>query len=416
MCDMEKNPKHVVVVGAGFGGVYTVRNLLSQARKGNIKITLISKHNYFLFTPLLHEVATGGLSAHSVSESLREIFRGEPVEIIEGDVVFLNEKERRVELKSGCSIPFDFVVMSTGSETAFYRTPGAQEFALSLKSVRDAVNIRNKIIDAFEEAVIHKKKNNSDKPVSFVVVGGGPTGIEIATEIAEFVHTTLLPYYAKNGLDTDDVSVHLISKNDILMSESSVKIQRACLSALHKMKIVAHTGSSVSSVTFDGVNTDRDGFIHSSLTIWAAGVTPLQVPEKNTSGPVNVVVDPYLRKAGSENVYALGDCVSGVIDGRAMPRLAQAATAEAGIVAKNIIAQIKNKKLTSFAYKSKGTLLSLGQWNATGSIFGLYIGGMFAWWVWRTIYLSKFISWRKRFRIALEWTINIFYPRDISRI
>ena len=423
----------VVIIGGGFGGVYTARRLASYADKGLIDVTIISRSDSFLFTPLLHEVATGSLSPTSVAEPLREMFRGKKVNIIEAEVTSIDVTKKIVKLSgsaSGCEIPFDYVVYAGGAGTNYYGVAGAAEHGLSMKNIEDAVAIRSRIIDSFEAALVARKNKDtmvySAEQLSFVVVGGGATGVELAAELAEFVYDTLLPYYASSGIKRSDVSVSLLAASPDLLSAFHPKLRALALRTLVRKGVKVSCGVTVTKVTEDGVTLADGTQVNSSHVIWVAGVranpTALEdfILTPHPSG--RIVTDRMLRvmsvRSKSDlsknstlpNVFAIGDA-SGEY-----PMLTQVATQQAYVVADNIIASIRNKPLREFSYTSKGSLLSLGQGNAVGSIFGIRISGFIAWFIWRSVYLFKFITWRKRFKVASEWTINLFYPRDVTRV
>lgn len=412
---------HIVIVGAGFGGLYTARHLAPFVRKNKIDVTLINKTNYFLFTPLLHEVATGGLRPTSVSEPIREIFKNSGITIYQDTVSSINPKDKKVTT-GNCEIKYDYLVLATGAETNYYGIEGAKENTLGLKNLDDAVKIRSQIIDSFEKATLSKNEEDRKKLLTFVVVGGGPTGVETVSEIAEFAGEIKNRYYkGEKRYHVKDISVCLVDTGDTILRPFNKKIQKIATQRLQKMGITLLLSKKVSSVKPQEIVFDDGNSISASTIIWATGVTP--VPPKCIEHEPSILngrmeTDSFLRMIGISDVFVLGDtaCVNQGENVPPPPMLAQVAVAEAEFVAKNIMATIKNKKLKNFIYKSKGTLVSLGQWYATGEVFSVVISGKIAWWIWRTVYLFKFLSWQKRFHIAFEWTLDIFYPRDITKI
>jgi len=410
---------HILILGAGFGGMYTARQLKHLVKKGEIDITIINETNYFLFTPLLHEVATGALGAQSVSEPLREIFVGDGININQGTVISIDRKNRKVTIlgdvngtdihhRTKHEISYDFLVISTGATTNYYNIPGADIHTYPLKTLYDAVMIRRRIIDSFEEAVICDDPVTRARLLSFVVVGGGPTGVEMVSELQELVKGMIGRYY------TDmECSVNLIHAGPELLQNFSPKLRKTAYDRLIYDGVRVHVGASVISVTPRGIELSNNTTVDASTVIWAAGVTPVLPPFEGDVPELvgkRLVVDEYSRIPGDERVFALGDTAG------SLPMLAQVAVGQARSVAKNILATVNGKKLKSFKYKSKGSMVSIGQWFAVGEISSVKISGKFAWWLWRTIYLFKFISWKKRLRIVASWSMNIFYPRDITRL
>ncbi len=440
---------HVVILGAGFGGVYLTKKLIRQVKKGKIDVTVVNRTNYFLFTPLLHEVATGGLSPRNVAEPLREVFAHSGIKIIQASVEKIDASQRTVSLKSHidtCSISYDYLVIATGAETNYYNIPGAEVNTMSLKNLQDAYLIRNRIIDLFEQAVLISDPVRRRELLSFVVVGGGATGVEVAAELTEFIGGMVKRYYNDTeGVDVDgsrpdererchpeEPSVTLIHSGKELLEQFSPKLRQAAMARLVRNGINLKSGASVTAVNTQGLVLADGTVVPASLIIWAAGVKPI-IPQFEGSLPTvagggRLAVDEYFRLLQQKNIFALGD-VAAYVDGQAaglvvdptkparpLPMLAQVAVSQARIVAYNIWASIAERNLQRFHYHSKGGMVSVGQWFAVGEIFSLGVAGKFAWWIWRTVYLFKFASWSKRIQIVFEWTLAIFYPRDITKL
>ena len=440
---------HVVILGAGFGGMYLAKKLIRQVKKGKIDVTIVNRTNYFLFTPLLHEVATGGLSPRNIAEPLREIFAHSGIKIIQASVEKIDSSKRIVFLKSHIdtsTITYDYLVVATGAETNYYGIPGADINTMSLKSLQDAYLIRNKIIDLFEQAVLISDPVRRRELLSFVVVGGGATGVEVAAELTEFVGGMVERYYSDTeGTDADgsrpddrehchpeEPSVTLIHSGKELLEQFSPRLRQAAMKRLVHNGVILKAGSTVSAVTPEGLTLADGSAVHASLIIWAAGVKPI-IPQFEGSLPTvagggRLAVDEYFRLLQQKNIFALGD-VAAYVDGQAaglavdpskparpLPMLAQVAVSQARIVAYNILASIADRSLQRFHYHSKGGMVSVGQWFAIGEIFSLGLAGKLALWIWRTVYLFKFASWSKRTQIVFEWTLAIFYPRDITKL
>jgi NADH dehydrogenase len=418
------NKPHIVIVGAGFGGTYTAQALMPYVSKGLIDVTVINKTNYFLFTPLLHEVATGGLSSLSVTEPLREIFSGSGIRFHQGTVESLDSDTHTIRI-DGVYMTYDYAVIATGAITNYYGISGAQEYSLVLKNLSDAVAIRERIIDAFEDAAWKEDAGERKHNLSFVVVGGGATGVEMAAEMAEFItEMGKRHFYGASAIKPEDVSIHLANTGVDVLVQMDPVLRAKASKHLKRLGVVLHMGMTVSEVTDSEIIFSDGTSIKTHTVLWTAGITPL-TPTFLGNAPTCVVgkisTDEFLRVKSdngvSTHVFALGDvsCVE-TADNRGYPPVAQVASAQADIVSRNIIASIQKKPLTAFKYVSKGTLVSLGQWYAVGTIFGMHLSGRFMWWVWRTVYVFKFNSWSKRFQILSEWTQNLFFPRDITKL
>lgn len=414
--------KRIIIVGAGFGGIYVAGGLRKLANREKAEIILISPQNYFLFTPLLHEVATGGLSPVSVAEPIREIFYKDKIKFHQTRVNSVDLENRLITTEQE-NINYDILVLATGATTNFYNIPGAERYGLPLKSLRDSVFIRSKIIDAFEQAALISDQNLRQELLTFVVVGAGATGVELVGEVAEFVFNTLYPYYKNTFCKSRDIKVILVSSGEEILTLFPKSVRLWSEKELVKKSVLLKRGSSVLEVKEREVVLDSREIIKTRIVLWTAGVRP-DLPE--IKGKVKfhqsgrILVDQTLRAEGFEDVFVLGDSAAFLENGesKVLPMFAQVAVKESETVVKNIKAIIsdKNKNLNKFNYRTSGFLVSIGQWRAVGVILGFRLQGRFAWWVWRTVYLFKFISWRKKLRIAFEWTINLFYPRDTTKI
>jgi NADH dehydrogenase len=430
---------HIVILGAGFGGTYVAKRLAPHVKAGRIDVTIVNRTNYFLFTPLLHEVATGALSPTSVAEPLREIFSGTGVRVAQGTVQSVDLAAKKVKLSgtSSCTLSYDHLVIATGAETNYYGIMGADKFTYALKDLSDAARIRSQIIDTFERALLISDPVERARLLSFVVVGGGATGVETAAELAEFVHGMVKRYYsATKGCDLDDPRsckpeepmVTLIHAGPEVLQMFAPSLRAAAQKRLRDSGVVLNLNATVTEVTPHGIKLSSGAVIPSATVIWAAGVKAI-TPHFEGAMPVvaggRLAVDEFFRVGGDSSVFALGD-VAGYTDPKArvvdpakakpLPMLAQVAAQQACVVADNLVAVIRRRSLKQFSYHSKGSMVSVGQWFALGEILSLKIAGRLTWWLWRTIYLFKFASWKKRFRIAFEWTLEMFYPRDITKL
>jgi NADH dehydrogenase len=399
------SPLRVVVLGGGFGGVYTARRLLAKAHRGEVEVTVVSRSASFLFTPLLHEVATGGLSAPSVAVPLRQAFRGTGARVIVGEAVSVDEADKSVRVRcaegSEAEFGYDVLVVALGAQATFFGVPGAAEGAYTLKTIEDARAIRGAIVATYERAA-----RLGESP-SFAVVGAGPTGVELAAELAELCSRTLGPAYPEAA----PARVSLVSSGPDILPMLKPKGRAKALEALHDEGVEVFLGATVEAVERGLVRVKGGDAIPADMTLWAAGVVPAPLPaglslaldEKSRAK-----VGPALAAEGHPHVYVLGDQASG------SPMLAQAATQQAHVVADAILAARRGQPTRAFRFKPKGLLVSLGRWRAVGEIGPVTISGPVAWWIWRTVYLFKFPSLWKRVRVAADWTIGLFFPRDLS--
>ncbi len=412
------NKTKVVIIGGGFGGMYTALHL-SKLFKNNADITIINKSNYFIFTPLLHEVATGALTPHSVTVSLHEIFRGTKVVCVEDTVKVVDRLNKIVKTTSKV-FNYDYLVISSGAETNYFSIPGAKENSLALKNIADAVSLRNHIISTFKSA----DDANNKELLTFAIVGAGATGVELAAELIEYLNHIFTSYYSNSNFSKEDLKVLLITNTPDVLSQFPVGMRVVALEELKRKKIEVVLNTTVSRVEPHIIYTSEGKVINANTIIWVAGVKPSlsEIVGVEIGLRGRMEVNEFLQSKTSSEIFGLGDAAG------TYPMLAQIAAQQARTVAKNIYLSSTYKsnnnggdiksdiKLEVFDTKIKGLLISLGQWSAIGHFGSTTLRGPFMWWIWRTVYLFNFHPWRKRFEIAVEWTINIFYPREITHL
>lgn len=414
-----KNPTRIVILGAGFGGVYAFKRLHKFFhRDPNVKLVLVNEKNYFLFTPLLHEVATGGVSRENVVEPLRKVLGCCLAEFHLAKVRSVDLEKRRVATDVGIC-EYDYLVVALGAETNFYGTPGAREHSFTLKSLEDAVRLKNHFIKKFEEATTVTDIKRLDAMLHFVVVGGGPTGVELAAEMAELFYETFGKYY-KDHFFYPKVKITLVQSHKELLPHFSKKMREKSLKVLRDKKINVRLGARVTLVSGSSVEFGGGERMPTETVVWVAGVRPHkphfnEAVEENARG--RIMVNEYLQMKRRPEVFVLGDMAAFATgEGRELPMLAQVTTKEASAVAENIGRLIHGKSLKPFSYRHSGDMISLGQWMALAEIKKVSFQGHLAWWLWRTVYLSKLISFPKKIKVAVDWTFNLFMPRDISEL
>jgi NADH dehydrogenase len=404
----------IVIVGGGFGGVYTALNLTEIFNDESIEVTLINKNSHFLFTPLLHEVATGGLSPNSVIEPLREVFRGTSVRFSEDSVIEIDYANKMVRTGT-TSFYYDYLVIATGADTNHFGITGAKEHCFKLKTLEDAIVLRKHILETCEIAVNTKNKDL----LTTAIVGAGPTGVELAAEFIEYMQHTLCTYYKNSGFTKEDIKVNLLTTTPDIISQFPQDMRDIAMTELNKEGVKVLTNTIVTKVEPNLLTFKDGGSLKAHTIVWVAGVAPYFNNIKGitdvatVSAKNRIETNEFLQSTKYPEVFSLGD-VSGT-----SPMLAQVAVQQGKVVAENIYALVDKKELMKFEFKQKGLLISIGQWYAIGNFkigsYSFTLKGRLMWWIWRTVYLFNFLSWKKRFEIAGEWTLNLFYPRDIGR-
>ncbi len=411
-------PFRIVILGAGFGGVYVFRHLRKFLRDDpDVRLTIVNPVNYFLFTPMLHEVATGGLSPEHIVEPIRNVLRCCHEEFVLADAYKVVPAERKVATTVG-ELSYDILVLALGAETDFYGMSGAREHTLTLKSLEDAIRLKNRIIRLIEEASRMSAGPARDALIHFAIVGGGPTGTELAAELSEFLYGTFERFYPREDF-ISRARISLIEKGEFLIPQFAPVLRERAWAVLRKKRVDVRLGARVKKIENGTVVLDSGESLAAKTIVWVAGVRPREIVfegmvEKDPQG--RLAVDSSLALKGYRDIFAIGDAAYLLQDGHPLPARAQVATREAAHAASNIIAAYRKKPLRDFRYRHNGDLLSLGQWMAVAEVRGWFFSGRFAWWLWRTVYLLKLISWEKKVKVAVDWTVNLFMPRDISEL
>jgi len=375
---------------------------------------IVSDNNYFLFTPLLHEVATGSLFPEDLVFPIRENFSCCVREIILDKVLSIDAYKRHIVLKNE-KIVFDYLVISTGVSVNYWGIEGALEYSVPLKDIKDAIKLKNNLISIFENANEMKKKR-----INIMVVGGGATGIEIATEIVEFADR-MKPFYENLKVLDTNIKVQILNSSEKFIPGFPDKVRKKILSILSRddNNLSILLDAKVVKVDSSKVYLSDNRKIHYDLLVWAAGVKP-NTPKINIDDikiDQRIKVDKYFNIKPFKNIFAIGDVADFKdINGVSLPQLAQVAEEEAKICAENIYRISKKLDPVEFEYKEKGLLLSLGRNNAIVSINKIVLTGKTAWILWKFIYLALMYGRGSRIRIVLRWILNSISKRDISRI
>lgn len=409
-------PVRVVVVGGGFGGVYAARHLERLVRAGApLDVTIISRDNFFLFTPMLHEVAASDLDITHIVSPLRTLLTHSTVFV--GDVESIDLEMRRVLVSHGYDrhaheIPYDHLIIALGSITNFHQLPGLEAHALTMKTLGDAMRLRNRVIAALEEADTECAREDGT-PLSFVVAGGGFAGVETIGAMHDFVHDAL-GFYPR--LRTRPIRMVLVHAGRELLPELGDRLGAYARKKLSARGLEVLTNATVQEVTPEGVRLHDGHFIPSRLVVWTAGTAahPLlsRLPCRCEHG--RVCVDATLAVPDWPGVWALGDCavIPDAATGKPFPPTAQHAIREAAVLARNIVATIERRPLRTFSFRSIGQLAAIGRRSGVARVFGVNFSGFVAWWLWRTIYLSKLPRFEKKVRVALDWTLDLLFVKD----
>lgn len=406
----------VVIVGGGFGGIQLAKSL----RDKEVQVLMLDKHNYHTFQPLLYQVATGGLEPDSIAFPLRKIFKQHKnIFFRVANVEAVNTTEQKLQTNIG-EIAYDYLVIATGSTTNFFGNDMIENHSMPMKSIPEALNLRSLILQSFEEALLKDSINEQEALMNFVIVGGGPTGVETAGALAELKMHVLPNDYP--DLDLRRMQINMVENSERILSSMSEQASEMSDKFLKEMGVMIRTNDAV--VSYDG----RDAVLRSGKVletanlIWTAGVKASTFPGLEKAEFLRggrIKVDEYNKVIGYENIYAIGD-VAGMITEKypnGHPGVAQVALQQAKNLSKNIINMINKRKLKEFKYFDMGSMATVGRNKAVVDLPFIRFQGFFAWFVWMFLHLLFLVGFRNKMVVLINWIWNYFsYDRGTRLI
>lgn len=397
-----QNLHHLVVVGGGFGGLQLVNSL----KGAPVRITLIDRRNHHLFQPLLYQVATTVLATSEVAWPIRHLYRNRPdVTTLLAEVTGVDTATKTVSLRDGETVGYDTLVLGTGATHAYFGRDEWEPFAPGLKTLEDATTIRRRLLLAFERAELATDPSERDALLTFVVIGAGPTGVELAGIIAELAQRTLPEEFRR--IDTRQARVVLVEAGPRILAGFSEKLSAYARASLERVGVEVRTGTPVTDCTAEGV-TIGETFVPSRTLVWAAGVQAspaarwLGIPADRAG---RAIVEPDLTAPGLPDVFVIGDTASVMQeDGKPVPGIAPAAKQQGGYVASVIRARLSGKPLPGrFRYWHQGSLATIGRRAAIVDFGRISLKGALAWWIWGLAHIYFLIGTRSRFAVAWSW-------------
>jgi NADH dehydrogenase len=429
-----KNKKKIVILGSGFAAVECAKKLESEfGNDSEIEIVMIGEDNFLLFTPMLPQVASGMIETRHIVFPIRTICK--KTKFYEGRIKNIDPYGKLVTLwgtgdKRSISIHYDFLVVALGSETNFFGMADVEKNAYTMKTLNDAVMLRNRIIDMLEQAENETNPILRKSFLNFVVVGGGFAGIETAGELMDLL-LDVRKYYP--SIQKNDLKVIVLEAmgeilpgfNKKLAKFAEQKLKERGIDIQLKKAVTSFDGNEVTIKTLD--ETPKDSIdqseINSIITktlIWTAGTTPVNTIKRSMfkTEKGKIIINDFLEVEKFPGVFAIGDCALFIdpVTNRPFPPTAQIAEAQAKMAAKNLISLIKNSEKKKFVYHSKGQLAIIGKRTGIATFLGVNISGFLAWLIWRNVYLSKIPTFDKKTRVFLDWIIDLFFDRDVSRL
>ena len=404
----------IVIIGGGFGGL----SFLQKARKSNNEFTLIDKTNHHLFQPLLYQVATAVLSPADITVPIRNLFKNDNnVKITLGEVVDIRREKKQVVLKNDDVIDYDQLIISTGASYSYFGNEDWGKYSNGLKNINDALDIRDKILKAFEKAENETDKKKQKKYLNFVVIGGGPTGVEVAGSIAEIAFKDINKEY--RNFNSNDSNVYLIEAGSNILPSYSSKLSNKASKYLNKMGVEIKINEKVQDIEEMLVITDK-GKIESDNIIWAAGnkassLIELLDTEMDTEGRAIINQDCSIKK--DDSIYVIGDAANFKgVNGEPLPGIAPVAIQQGKYVGFNTKNNISKENRKPFKYRDKGMMATIGGFKAIGVVGKFEISGFIAWLFWSLIHLVYLIGYKSKFVVAIEWIFAFFFNKRGTRL
>jgi len=390
----------VVIVGGGFGGLTAAKAL----KRAPVDVTLLDRHNHHLFQPLLYQVATATLSPGDIASPIRWILRRQRnARVLLAEVRAIDTANRRVALDNGSSVDYDYLILATGTSHTYFGHDEWAAHAPGLKTLEDALSIRRRILVAFEEAEREKDPVRQRRLLTFVLVGGGPTGVELAGTLAEIARQTHDEF---RNIDTRSTRIVLVEAGPTILQAFAPKLRDAARASLQRLRVEVRESTRVTAVDADGVNFDGER-LDAGTVLWTAGVAASPVT-KTLGVPLDragrVIVQPDLSIPGHPDVFVVGDAAS-MTDaaGHQLPGVAQVAIQGGAHAARTIMRRIAGKASKPFAYDDRGSMAIIGRGSAICDIRGLRFSGPIAWLAWLFLHIFELIGFRNRIVVMVEW-------------
>ena len=405
---------HVVIVGGGFAGLWATRALASAP----VRITLVDRGNHHLFQPLLYQVATAGLSAPDIAAPLRHILRRQRnVEVRMASVTGIDAGAKRIVLDDGAALGFDFLLLASGATHAYFGNDQWARHAPGLKTLDDALDLRRKLLLAFERAEAASDPAEREAWLSFAIVGGGPTGVELAGTLAEIARHTLKREF--RNIDPAKARVRLLEAGPRVLAAFPADLSEQAKRQLERLGVEVALGAPVREITADGYRLG-DAFVPAKTVVWAAGVAASPLGSM-LGAPLDragrVQVAPDLGVPGHPDIFVAGDLAAlAQANGKPVPGVAPAAKQMGRLVAHNIRARLAGDATTAFAYKDYGNLATIGRMAAVVDLGRLKFSGLLAWWFWLVMHVFFLIGFRNRLVVLLNWTWAYWSYQRAARI
>ena len=415
--------KKVLIVGGGFGGFTAAKELCKRIRdREDVGVLVVARDNFFTFWPMVAGIVSSDIDSRNVAQPLRRALITAGASFRRAEFKGVNHEAKTITADGGIEFPYDQLVISIGGQPNFFGIPGVEEHALTMRGIEDAERVRNRVIERFEEVSLTREEVPESK-LTFVVIGGGATGVETASELYNLVHDALEPDYP--NIDPHRVRIFLLEGLNHILPELDPSLRRAARARLYNEGIEVRTKAIAEEITADRVKLKNGDEIMTENVIWTAGNRPNQtindlgLPMDERNG---IKVDEYFRVKDHPGIWAIGDCAAipdiREKDGRDVPPNAQAAVQEGRVVAKNILATLdgRDDELEAFEYRPLGQLVELGSDFAVNEVMGVRFTGILAALFWRAAYLTRLDSPQSKARQTVDWLLSAFLRPAVTQV
>ncbi len=407
----------IIIIGGGFGGIALAKKLSGK----DVQVLLLDRHNYHTFQPLLYQVSTGGLEPDSIAYPIRKVLQGYPNFYFRlAEVMQIDTEKRRLETNIG-GIGYDYLVVATGSETNFFGNQNIQSNGMAMKTVPQSLNLRSLILENFEQALLTDDLHERDALMNFVIVGGGPTGVELAGALAEIKKGILPKDYP--DLDTRRAQINLVQGSDRILPAMSEVASAKAERFLEKLGVNVWKNIRVSDYNGKRVTTDTDTKFEACTLVWAAGVKAVSIKGLDAGDFISrgsrLKVNHFHQVEGFEEIFAIGDVAQ--MESEAFPHghpmMAQPAIQQGESLGENLARLVDEKPMKPFKYKDKGSMATVGRNKAVVDLKKFKFQGVFAWYVWMFVHLYFLIGFRNRVVVFINWVYNyIKFDREARLI
>lgn len=413
--------KNVVIIGGGFGGLSAIAKFKKAIKKGIVHVTLIDKNNFSLFTPMLPEVVSGTVKPENIVFSLREICKKNGADFTTDNVINVDTNTQRVICHTQ-EIPYDYLIVSAGSETNFRGNDSATENSLEYKGISDAIDLKYRVIQLMERAAETAEKSNRQHLLSFAIIGGGITGIELACELQEFIEERIKKEYAT--IAPDDFNINVLEYSDTILPAIDKNQAHKAQQVVNKKGVSIINHAMVDEIRSESITykqNDENKELSSYTTIWTAGVKGqhfLTAISDQLTPDGRIPINEELKPEGTnyDNIFVIGDCSAYSFNGQVLPPVAPLAMQQGPVAATNILNHIQGKPLTTFSYINFGYLVALGKNNSVVNLFGFKFRGRFAYFAWKLTYLYKVGMIKKQIAVFFDWILAHLFGHDATLI